>query len=102
MDHQKNGIHDLVKEKYSAIAQGKRGLGASSCCGGPTPLVDIQTLSKTLDYGDDDLLLAPGEANLGLGCGNPIGMADLKQCGRRRGKGGVFSLHSGCKTLTEC
>lgn len=78
MEHQKNGIHDLVKEKYSAIARGKRGLKASSCCGGPTPLVDIQALSKTLDYGDEDLLLAPGEANLGLGCGNPIGMADLK------------------------
>ncbi len=78
MEHQKDGIHDLVKEKYSAVAQGKLGLGASSCCGGPTPLVDIQALSKTLDYGDEDLLLAPGEANLGLGCGNPIGMADLK------------------------
>ena len=78
MEHLKNGIHDLVKEKYSAIAQGKRGLGASSCCGGPTPLVDIQDLSKTLDYEDEDTLLAPGAANLGLGCGNPIGMAHLK------------------------
>lgn len=67
MEHQKDGIHDLVKEKYSAIAQGKRDLGASSCCGGPTPLVDIQALSKTLDYGDEDLLLAPCEANLGQG-----------------------------------
>lgn len=78
MDDAKNEIHDLVKEKYSAIADGKRGLGASSCCGGPTPLVDIQSLGKTLDYRDEDLVMAPGEANLGLGCGNPIGMANLK------------------------
>lgn len=78
MEQCKNRIQDLVKEKYSAIAQGKRGLGTSSCCGGPTPLVDIQVLSKTLDYEDEDLLLAPGQANLGLGCGNPIGKADLK------------------------
>jgi len=77
MKCQANEIHDLVKEKYSAIAEGKRGLGASSCCG-PMPLVDIQSLGRTLDYKEKDLLLAPGEANLGLGCGNPIGVADLR------------------------
>ena len=77
MKCQDNEIHDLVKEKYSAIAEGKRGLGASSCCG-PTPLVDIQSLGRTLDYREEDLLLAPGKANLGLGCGNPIGVADLR------------------------
>jgi len=77
MKCQDNEIHDLVKEKYSAIAEGKRGPGAASCCG-PMPLVDIQSLGRTLDYKKEDLLLAPGEANLGLGCGNPIGMADLK------------------------
>jgi arsenite methyltransferase len=76
--HQENEIHDMVKAKYAAIAEEKRGIVASSCCGGPTPLVDIQSLGKTLDYREADLLLAPGEANLGLGCGNPIGMADLK------------------------
>ena len=78
MKHQKNEIHDLVKAKYAAIAEEKRGIGASSCCGGPTPITDIQAIGKVLDYQDADLLLAPGEANLGLGCGNPIGIADLK------------------------
>jgi len=77
MKYQKNEIHDMVREKYAAIAEGKRGLGASSCCG-PTPLVDIQSLGRTLDYREEDLLLAPAQANLGLGCGNPIGTADLK------------------------
>ncbi len=70
-------IQGLVKAKYAAIAKGKRGIDASSCCG-PTPLVDIQLLGRNLDYRGEDLLVAPGEANLGLGCGNPIGMADLK------------------------
>jgi arsenite methyltransferase len=78
MIHGDNEIHDLVKEKYAAIAEGKRGMGASSCCGGPTSIRDIQAIGKVLDYQDADLLLAPGEANLGLGCGNPIGKADLK------------------------
>lgn len=78
MEHRDNEIHELVKEKYAAIAEGKRGMGAFSCCGGPTPIINIQTIGKVLDYQDADLLLAPGEANLGLGCGNPIGKADLK------------------------
>jgi ubiquinone/menaquinone biosynthesis C-methylase UbiE len=33
---------------------------------------------KANDYAQEDLLLAPGEANLGLGCGNPISRADLR------------------------
>jgi ubiquinone/menaquinone biosynthesis C-methylase UbiE len=33
---------------------------------------------KALDYAENDLHVAPGEANLGLGCGNPISRADLK------------------------
>ncbi len=77
MIHKDKEIQGLVKEKYAAIAKGKRGIDASSCCG-PTPLVDIQSLGRTLDYKEEDLLLAPGEANLGLGCGNPIGKANLK------------------------
>jgi SAM-dependent methyltransferase len=73
-----NDIHALVKETYAAIAEGERGIGPTSCCGSPTPVIYIQTIGKILDYQDADLLLAPGEANLGLGCGNPIGKADLK------------------------
>jgi len=78
MKCQASEIHDLVKEKYAAIAEGKRGMGASSCCGGSMPSINIQTIGKMLDYQEGDLQLAPGEANLGLGCGNPIGAADLK------------------------
>jgi SAM-dependent methyltransferase len=71
-------IHSAVKEKYSTIAKGD-GLGcASSCCGGSPSLVNIMDLGKALDYAEKDLSLAPGEANLGLGCGNPISRADLK------------------------
>jgi len=35
-------------------------------------------LGRALDYAEKDLSLAPGEANLGLGCGNPISRAELK------------------------
>lgn len=71
-------VHELVREKYAAIAEGGQGIGMASCCGGSLPVRDIQVIGKILDYKDRDLMLAPGEANLGLGCGNPIGQADLR------------------------
>ncbi|WP_244155505.1 arsenite methyltransferase [Desulfatiglans anilini] len=70
-------IRDLVREKYGAVAEGKEGLGGSACCGNTPTMTEIQARGKFLDYREEDLLLAPGTANLGLGCGNPIGMAGL-------------------------
>jgi len=78
MEHSEDNIHNLVKEKYSAIAKGDASGCTPSCCGGSSSLVNIMDLGKALDYAEKDLALAPGEANLGLGCGNPIGKADLK------------------------
>jgi len=84
MDHEKSiedsehEIHKLVKQKYSGIAKGDAAGCASSCCGGSPPLINIMNLGKVLDYSEKDLTLAPGEANLGLGCGNPISKAELR------------------------
>ena len=78
MEHSGDKIHSLVKEKYSSIAKGNAGGCAPSCCGGSPSLVNIVDLGKALDYSDKDLSLALGEANLGLGCGNPISKAELK------------------------
>lgn len=79
MEKNKEKIHEIVTEKYSEIAKGKGGGCAPSCCDGEASLITIKELGKALDYEEEDLLLAPGEANLGLGCGNPISVADLKQ-----------------------
>ena len=78
MENRKDKIHDLVIEKYSEIAKGESEGSMPSCCGGSTPHFHIKELGKALDYKEEDLLLAPGEANLGLGCGNPISIADLQ------------------------
>jgi len=78
MENTNDEIHSAVKEKYSAIAKGDASGCASSCCTGSPSLVNIMDLGKALDYAEKDLALAPGEANLGLGCGNPISRADLK------------------------
>ena len=78
MENRKDKIHDLVLEKYADIAKGEDQGCTPSCCGGPTPLISLEELGKALDYEEEDLLIAPGEANLGLGCGNPISMAGLE------------------------
>lgn len=77
-EHSKETIQGLVKEKYSSIAKGAAVGCAPACCGGSPSLVNILDLGKALDYAEKDLCLAPGEANLGLGCGNPISRAELK------------------------
>ena len=38
-----------------------------------------QDISKTIGYTDTDVDSVPEGANLGLGCGNPIALASLKE-----------------------
>ena len=78
MEDSKDEIYRMVREKYSGIAKGNASGCAPSCCGGSPSLITIMDLGKALDYAEKDLSSAPGEANLGLGCGNPISRAELK------------------------
>lgn len=78
MEEKEDKIRHLVMEKYSGIAKGGGAGCGTSCCGGPSPLVNIADLGKKIGYTEEDLSLAPGEANLGLGCGNPLSRAGLK------------------------
>lgn len=78
MEDAKDKIHSLVRGKYAAIAKGDPCGCAPACCGGSSPLTTIMDLGKALDYTEKDLAGAPAEANLGLGCGNPISRAELK------------------------
>jgi hypothetical protein len=80
MQESKDKIHSLVRGKYAAIAKGDAGECAPACCGGSSPPATLMDLGKVLDYTERDLALAPGEANLGLGCGNPISRADWTIC----------------------
>lgn len=79
MKEQKDRIHELVKEKYAGVATGDACGCTSSCCSSSPSLVNLVDLGKTLDYTEEDLLVAPGEANLGLGCGNPLAVAELSK-----------------------
>jgi SAM-dependent methyltransferase len=67
MSEPKTGtIVDIVKERYGAIAEGKQ---FGTCCGGS----QSQKLAIGMGYEASDLSVLPDEANLGLGCGAPIG-----------------------------
>ena len=47
-----------------------------SCCGGTDLAQDI---SRNIGYTEEELKAVPEGANLGLGCGNPIALASLKE-----------------------
>ena len=89
MDSTKEDIKCLVKESYAQAAKSSQCESSGGCCGGFIAPSEIFELGKTLDYTEDQLAIGLGEANLGLGCGNPLAMADL-QCGET-----VLDLGSG-------
>lgn len=67
----------LVKKSYGNIA--KKGGSCcptkGSCCGTAPP----EDISKNIGYSEDDINAVPSGANLGLGCGNPIALASIKE-----------------------
>ncbi len=68
-----NKTRDQVREGYARIAAGGGGCGCGSgggCCGGPET-------TKALGYAGDDLAALPEGADMGLGCGNPVALAEL-------------------------
>ncbi|MFQ5863875.1 MAG: arsenite methyltransferase [bacterium] len=64
-------IKTVVREGYAKIAQ-----QGSSCCGSSNSTADI---SKRVGYTEDELKAVPENANLGLGCGNPVALASLTE-----------------------
>ena len=71
-------VKKVVRESYAQIAQagGPCCLPAAACCGGVDMAAEI---SKKIGYADKDLKSVPEGANLGLGCGNPLALASLKE-----------------------
>ncbi|MFH1623405.1 MAG: arsenite methyltransferase [Candidatus Aenigmatarchaeota archaeon] len=71
-------VKKTIKEAYGGIAEssGSAGCCGSNCgCGGQ---VDREAISKAIGYSEGEMRAVP-EANLGLGCGNPIALAGLKE-----------------------
>ena len=71
-------IKDIVKEGYGKVAkQGGSCCGSGSSCCGSVGLV--QEIGRKIGYSEEELEAAPEGANLGLGCGNPVALASLRE-----------------------
>ncbi|MFH1369750.1 MAG: arsenite methyltransferase [Planctomycetota bacterium] len=72
MDLEKNEkIRQVVREGYTEIARGK----TCGCCGSSAP----DKLAGAIGYTNEELAVLPDGANMGLSCGNPTAIANLKQ-----------------------
>jgi arsenite methyltransferase len=68
MSEDESAIVEIVKARYGAIARGE-----STGCGG-SPAAEV---AEAVGYTNEDLAIAP-QANLGLGCGNPLALAAIQ------------------------
>src|SRR4030042_4401392 len=76
----KTKLKQIVIKTYSSIASN------CSCCAMPATCcppeikpLNLLEAGRLLGYSDQELKVGLGEANLGLGCGNPLAIAELKE-----------------------
>jgi arsenite methyltransferase len=66
----RKGYAKIAKEKGSCCCQ-----ESSPCCGSNT----YEEISKKMGYTEEELRSVPEASNMGLGCGNPVALASLKE-----------------------
>lgn len=66
-------IHRVVRERYGQIAREGTPVPEAGCCGSRPAEV-----APRLGYTNDDITAVPEGANLGVGCGAPLGHAALR------------------------
>jgi len=74
-------IRQMVRDRYAQAAGGEpcgcqAGL-VNACCGSSTNIAD--SMSQVMGYSNEDLSGVVEGANLGLGCGNPTAIGNLKE-----------------------
>jgi SAM-dependent methyltransferase len=94
MDLEKNEkIRETVRQGYTQIAQGK----SCGCCGSSAP----DKLAGAIGYTNEELEVLPDGANMGLSCGNPTAIANLRpgQVVLDLGSGGGFDVFIAAKKV---
>jgi SAM-dependent methyltransferase len=70
-----DNIRKAVRDKYASVVINRTSCcGPSSSCCGPTA-----GASAAIGYSAEDLKNIPDDADLGLGCGNPVALASLSE-----------------------
>jgi len=93
MNESNEKIRETVRKGYTEIAKGK----SCGCCGSPSPV----KVASGIGYSNDDLDTLPEGANMGLSCGNPTAIANLKvgQVVLDLGSGGGFDVFIAAKKV---
>jgi len=93
VDQSNEKIRQTVRKGYTDIARGKSGC----CCGSSSP----DKLAEAIGYTTEELDILPDGANMGLSCGNPTAIADLKsgQVVLDLGSGGGFDVFIAAKKV---
>jgi SAM-dependent methyltransferase len=68
-----DAVHRVVRERYAAIARAGRPTPEASCCG-----LRPAEVAPRLGYQAKDIEAVPEGANLGVGCGAPLGHAGVR------------------------
>lgn len=77
-DFKKIDVRNAVRNSYRKIAIGN--VKKDGCCSGSINLKKSPIeISRKIGYSDEEISAAPEEANMGLGCGNPQLIANLKE-----------------------
>lgn len=85
----KTQIRKIVKKRYGQIANSASDCGCSCNCGN----MGKDDIAKSIGYSDKEISSVP-DANLGLGCGNPTALGELKP--------GMVVLDLGCGAGFDC
>src|SRR5947209_12382752 len=73
-----DAVREAVRDRYGKIARNEQSgcCGVTgSCCGNDRPSA---TAAATLGYNAEEIAALPEGSDLGLGCGNPQAIAELK------------------------
>ena len=92
-------VRDRIRSDYANIAKqsnASEGTGSCCCAGacGVTESIDADLLAEQIGYSRAELEALPADANMGLSCGNPNVIANLRE-GETvldLGSGGGFDL----------
>ncbi|MBN2070931.1 MAG: arsenite methyltransferase [Candidatus Krumholzibacteriota bacterium] len=97
----KDHIREQVRTRYSKIAKENGSCCGGGCCG-PAPLGN-PGFSTRLGYTTAELSAVPDGANMGLGCGNPQAIAEMKpkEVVLDLGCGGGFDCFLAAKQVGE-